>query len=164
MMTYDEVIASERKLTVSRKNLEKFPEPIREKIEEWSKRYRKRYFYARKTDWVSFREDAHLMMVNLDSGAVKHGRVAGEWAGHVGLDPCGKMPLMEGMMCVEDGIICGGLAMLTVHVGCGVEEPEQVECNAVAEIPAPEPSIQEMIRALSPEKLASLAARIGGAA
>jgi len=90
------------------------PEPVRQVVQEWALKHRRRQIAVEWRDSVFVHEDARYTVLNLLNGASQTERAAGEYAGMTRLSPTSEIPVVNGCVVIEDRIFLGQY-FLTVY-------------------------------------------------
>jgi len=95
------------KLAISKYAMAPLPGPIRNHIQQWKARHRRRFFHLEARAKFYTAEDARYTAYNITSGRSLSARAGGEWAGIGEFMPNRECPLPPGNWMVEESWVCG---------------------------------------------------------
>jgi len=106
------------KVKLSKKVYADMPKQVREVVQQWAQKEKRRDISVSSTDRLYIAEDAKYTLINLGTEVSQTERASGEWAGATKLMCNRYLDLQVGIVAIETRLFMGK-AYLTIHQGCG---------------------------------------------
>lgn len=110
------------KVRLNKKTLSEMPEAVRAIVSDWKTHYGKAFISVENRTSFFVGEDSRVTLLNLIDGSAASAQAAGDFAGMTQLSPNAQIPLVPGVVAIEQGFFCG-LPYLNLFQGC----PKQIE-------------------------------------